>query len=214
MQVELWADVVCSWCGIANRRVWEAISKFGHADEVEFVHRSYRLLADRPEGESISFVELGRTMGMDPAQTRAVGSRVEQIAAADGIAEYHVVDNRVGNTTLAHEFLAFASEQGRGDAAWDLLFDAHFADRAPLWTIEDLVALAPALDLDPTETAAALTTRRYRPRVVGDHEQAVSFGASGVPFLVIDRRYGISGAQPVATITDALERAWSERVPA
>lgn len=211
MQVELWADVVCSWCGIANRRVQEAIAAFEHGDGVRLTHRSFRLLLDRPEGESISFIELGRSMGMGDAQTRAAARQVEQVAAADGIVEYHVGDNRVGNTTLAHEFLAYASEQGQHDAAWDLLFEAHFADRAPLWTIQDLQAFAMPLGLDPEAAGRALVERRHRAQVVADHEQAVAFGASGVPFLVIDRRYGISGAQPVAQIVATLERAWHER---
>jgi predicted DsbA family dithiol-disulfide isomerase len=39
---------------------------------------------------------------------------------------------------------------------------------------------------------------------------AQALGANGVPFFVIDRRYGISGAQPAEAITQVLERAWAE----
>jgi predicted DsbA family dithiol-disulfide isomerase len=39
---------------------------------------------------------------------------------------------------------------------------------------------------------------------------ARSLGATGVPFFVIDRRYGISGAQPATAIGQVLQDAWSE----
>jgi predicted DsbA family dithiol-disulfide isomerase len=42
---------------------------------------------------------------------------------------------------------------------------------------------------------------------------ARAVGATGVPLFVIDRRYGISGAQPAETIAGVLERAWREAGP-
>lgn len=214
MQVDMWADVVCSWCGIANRRVKQAIAAFEHADQVTLVHHSFRLLDSAEEGTSLSFGEYFATLGMTQAQMRQAAGQVERVAASDGIDEYHVSDNTIGNTTLAHEFLAFASEHGDHNAAWDLMLESHFAVRAPLWSIADLTAFAAPLGLDPVAARTALEARTYRDRVVAEHQQLVSFGANGVPFLVIDNKYAVAGAQPVSVITAALERAWNEGVQA
>ena len=47
-----------------------------------------------------------------------------------------------------------------------------------------------------------------------DIEQAQAYGASGVPFFVIDRKYGVSGAQPAETFRQVLDRAWADSHPA
>ena len=34
-----------------------------------------------------------------------------------------------------------------------------------------------------------------------------------MPFFVVDRKYGVSGAQPVEVFTQVLDRAWQEAHP-
>lgn len=211
MKVELWEDLVCSWCGIANERVNKAMRRFGHEGEVELVHRSFRLLPDLPEGEPMDFAELSSQRGISPAQMKEMAAKLQRIAAEEGIEPYHVADNAVGNTTLAHEFLAWASAQGKQHEAWDLLFRANFGDKADLWSIEDLVPFADRLGLDAADARRALEARTYRSQVENDHREAIELGSQGVPFLVIDRRYGISGAQSVETIVKTLQQAWDEK---
>lgn len=211
MKIEFWKDLVCSYCGIANGRVNEALRRFGREDEVQLIHRSFRLMPDFPEGESIGFREHLGSQGRPSAQVEEMGQHVEQMAQKDGLASYSVLENKVGNTTLAHEFLAWASDQGQGSEAWNLLFDAHFSDRADLWSIDDLVPYAEKLGLDQDNARQALNSRSYRSQIENDHQDVLSFGAKGVPFLVIDRKYAISGAQRVENILSALEQAWNER---
>lgn len=208
MKIELWEDVVCSWCGIANERVNQALQQFGHADEVELLHRSFRLLSDMPEGQSMNTVDLLSSQRGVPA---AQGQQLLGLAKEVGLERYHVVDNHVGNTTLAHEFLAWASAQGSQNEAWDLLFREYFGNRAPLWKVDDLVPFAERLGLDAEAARQALESREYRDQVEADHNEVLALGANGVPFLVIDRKYGIAGAQRVELIVEALQKAWAER---
>lgn len=44
-----------------------------------------------------------------------------------------------------------------------------------------------------------------------DIAEARELGVSGVPFFVIDRKYGVSGAQPSEVMLEALGRAFGER---
>ncbi|WP_099332955.1 DsbA family oxidoreductase [Actinomyces minihominis] len=75
MKIELWEDIVCSWCGIANERMNEALRRFGREDEVDFAHRSFRLIDDLPEGESVNFTEYMMAQRGLPIE------QVEQMAA-------------------------------------------------------------------------------------------------------------------------------------
>lgn len=212
MKIELWEDIVCSWCGIANERVNEALRRFGREDEVEFVHRSFRLIDDLPEGESVNFTEFMMAQrGITIEQVEQMAAPLQTLAVEVGLPEYHVTDNNIGNTTLTHEFLAWASDQGKQNEAWDLLFREHFVKQTPIWSIDDLVPFAQNLGLDPESARQALEARTYKNQVENDHNEALALGSRGVPFLVIDRKYGISGAQKVELILDALENAWSEK---
>lgn len=212
VKVELWEDIVCPWCGIANERTNQALAQFEHSDEVEFVHRSFRLVTDMPDGESLeSFQYLRDRKGMTREAADQSSAHLKELAREVGFDEYHSTDNQIGNTTLAHEFLAWASEQGKEREAWDLVYREYFTERAPIWTVDDLVGFAEPLGLDPAAAREALDARTYRAQVVADHDEAVELGARGVPLLVIDRKYGVSGAQSVDAIVAALEKAWSER---
>lgn len=211
MKVEFWEDLVCSFCGIANSRVNEALRRFEHSDNVELVHRAFRLMPDLPEGKSLGFRDYLGSQGYPAEQVEEMGRGVEEMARKDGLTSYSVLDNSVGNTTLAHEFLAWASDQGAGNAAWNLLFEAHFTHRADLWVTDDLAPYAEQLGLDSAEARQVLTDRSYRSQVENEHREVLSFGATGVPFLVIDRKYAVAGAQRVENIISALEQAWNDR---
>jgi predicted DsbA family dithiol-disulfide isomerase len=76
-----------------------------------------------------------------------------------------------------------------------------------------LRALATQVGLPGIEVDAVLTSGRYSDAVRADEAQALGYGISGVPFFVIDGRYGISGAQPADAVLQTLDRAWSEHSP-
>jgi predicted DsbA family dithiol-disulfide isomerase len=92
------------------------------------------------------------------------------------------------------------------------LFTAYFGEARPIFSVEDLVALASEIGLDPGDAREALLSHRYAARVADEGREAAELGATGVPFFVIDRRYGVAGAQPVDTLLAALQRAWDERL--
>jgi predicted DsbA family dithiol-disulfide isomerase len=53
----------------------------------------------------------------------------------------------------------------------------------------------------------------YEAEVAADQAQALAYGANGVPFFVIDQKYGVSGAQPVEVFQEAIRRANADRRP-
>ena len=212
MQVEVWADVICPWCGLGARRLEAALERFPHRGEVQVTHRSFQLDPGAPSGSSEPVRDMLRRKGLDDAQIDAMTRRVEGLANSEGLRPYHVLDNQVGSTGLAHELLAYAADQGKQAEAWDRLFTAYFGEARPIFSVGDLVSLAGEIGLDPGDAREALLSRRYADRVADEGREAAELGATGVPFFVIDRRYGVAGAQPVDTLLTALQRAWDERL--
>jgi predicted DsbA family dithiol-disulfide isomerase len=213
MRVEVWSDVVCPWCYIGKRRLETALERFPHRDQVEVVWRSFQLDPSVPEGEThATLPALAAKYGTSVEAMRANMARVEEVAAGEGL-EYHLADGVSGNTLLAHQALHLAAERGKGGELKERLLHAHFEEGRSVFDVDSLAELAAEVGLDPAEVREALADRRYLPAVHSDAATAQALGATGVPFFVVDRKYGAAGAQPAELLLNILERAWADAHP-
>ena len=210
MEVEIWADIVCPWCYLGKRHFEQALDSFDHADRVQVVYRSFELDPAAPQGVTTPTVEvLAQKYGMTPDRARQAQRQMEERATADGLT-FRMDGLRSGNTKDAHRLLHLAKASDRQSELMERLQRAYFTEQDSIFDHDALTRLAVEAGLDPDEVADVLASDRYRDHVETDEAMARSIGATGVPLFVIDRRYGISGAQPAETITGVLERAWSE----
>ena len=213
MEIEIWSDVVCPWCYIGTRRLQRALDGFAHADEVEVVYRSFELDPGAPAVAEGTVVEMlaHKYAGGDVAAAREMIARTDSIAAEEGL-EFHHADAPHVRTTDAHRLLHLAlDESGPGtQRALKLELLAAYFTRAENVADRDVLrAAAERVGLDAARVEAVLAGDEYADAVQRDVEQARAFGANGVPFFVLDRRLGISGAQPVEVFTQALDQAWA-----
>ncbi|AYC39786.1 DsbA family oxidoreductase [Streptomyces griseorubiginosus] len=214
MKVEIWAEVTCPWCGLGSHRLDRAVERFEHSDQVDVVHRSFPLAGGFPADRTVSVSEaLLSKHGISGTQAKAATRQVETLAGAEGLSPYRVLDNVVGNTELAHEFLAHASAEGKNREAWDTIFRTYFGKAEPVFALDDLLHLSDELGLDRSLTRQVLTDRRYRTQVKDDARRGQGLGATGAPFIVVDGRYGVPGAQDSDTLLDLLQTAWDETHP-
>jgi predicted DsbA family dithiol-disulfide isomerase len=210
MRVEIWSDVVCPWCYLGKRRFERGLAAFEHRDKVTVVYRSFELDPGAPTDATEPTAEvLASKYGMTPAQAQDAQQQMEQRAAADGL-EFRMSDLRSGNTRNAHRLLHLAEERGRQPELVERLHRGYFSEQRSVFDPASLSQLAVEAGLDAEEVADVLRGDRYVEAVETDEATAQALGATGVPFFVIDRRYGISGAQPAEAITQTLQRAWSD----
>lgn len=211
MRIEIWADVVCPWCYIGKRRLEKAVAGFEHGDEVEVVYRSFELDPFAPEvGTESTVTVLGRKLGADEAGTREMMARADEVAAAEGLTFAHA-DTLHARTLNAHRLIHLAASVGRQQAMVEELLAAYFTRGESLGDLAVLRAAAAAAGLDAGRVEAVLGSDEYRDEVMADVAQARAYGSTGVPFFVLDGRFGISGAQPVEVFEQALAQAWSSR---
>ncbi|HKT37557.1 MAG TPA: DsbA family oxidoreductase [Ktedonobacterales bacterium] len=213
MKVEIWSDVVCPWCYIGKRRFESALSEFPHRDDVEVIYRSFELdpTAEIDSGMSVTEM-LSRKYGVSLAQADAMNSRVTGIAAGEGL-DYHLEHARHANTVKAHRLIHLAASKGLQDAVLERVMTAYFSEGENIGDAETLVRLAAEAGLDGDEARAALEGDAYADAVHADERRAQMLGITGVPFFVIDERYGVSGAQPAELFSQVLEEAWAESHP-
>jgi predicted DsbA family dithiol-disulfide isomerase len=205
MNVDIWSDVVCPWCYLGKRRFEQALSTFDGRDDVRIAHRSFQLDPTRPKGQTSSRRAMLRSKyRLSEDQVRAMDHKMEQTAAAEGL-EYHLTEaGLTGNTLDAHQLVHLAASHGREDKMLERLYKAYFTEQRSVFDLESLVSLAIDEGLDSTEVRKALEGGRYVDAVARDLNEARSLGVTGVPFFMIDGRYGISGAQAADVFIRAL----------
>ncbi|MGW5745638.1 DsbA family oxidoreductase [Amycolatopsis sp. NPDC003861] len=204
MRVDIWSDLVCPWCYLGKRRFEQAVAEVGV--DVEVVHHSFQLDPSFPRGTSRPTREvLAEKYGRTLEEADAMEAQMEERAAADGL-EYHLDGVHMGNTVDGHRLVHFAAERGLADAVVDRFYAAHFTERRSLFDHDSLVSLAAEAGLDEAEARAVLESDAYEAEVASDGEQARALGASGVPFFVIDQRYGVAGAQSPEVFAQVLRQ--------
>jgi predicted DsbA family dithiol-disulfide isomerase len=215
MKVEIWSDVVCPWCYIGKRRFEAALKQFAHADQVELTWRSFELDPSAPPSGLLAGSQaerLAEKYGRSLAQAQEMLDAMTQTAAAEGLT-FRFDLSRSGNTFDAHRLLHLAREHGRQDALKERLDHGTFTEGLSVSDHDELSSAAVEVGLPEADVRAVLASDRYADAVRADIGQARAYGITGVPFFVIDEKYGISGAQPAATVLEALETAWAQRNP-
>lgn len=213
MKIEIWSDVACPWCFIGKRRFEAALAAFPHRDAVEVVWRSYQLdptLPDHYDGTELEY--LGSRKGMPSRQVEQMFEHVAEQAKGEGL-DYHFDQVVVANSFTAHRMIHLAAAHGRQDAAKERLLSDHFEHGKDIGSRDYLSSLGNGLGLPSDEVDELFTTDKYTDEVRFDIQEAQGLGISGVPFFVIDRKFGLSGAQPTKTFTAALTQAWQAANP-
>lgn len=206
MRVDIWSDIVCPWCYVGKRRFEAALAAYG-ADGVEVVHHSFQLNPAAPRETTTSRREmLMQKYGLTEARADALDAQMTQIAAEEGLT-YRLEATVTGNTLDAHQLVHLAREHGHQDAMLERLYRAYFSEGRSVFDRASLVELAHDAGLDRDTARVVLAEERYVPAVRDDIDMAQRLGISGVPFFVIDGRYGISGAQPSTTFLEAFTAA-------
>ena len=214
IKVDVWSDVACPWCYLGKRRLERALESFGQrpaAPPVQIEYHSYQLNPDLPadfEGRHSDY--LANRLGMSPERIAASNQSLSRMGAAVG-AEYHMDRVVISNTAKANELLHFAKAHGRQAAMKERLFRGYWTEGRRLGRVDELAELAAEVGLDREAARQALNSGEYAEAVGADLEQAQRYGIQGVPFFVLDGKYGLSGAQEPETFLKALEALAGER---
>ena len=211
MKVEIWSDIVCPWCYIGRRRFQDALSRFGQVERVEVIWRSFELdpRAERQYDGSLDEM-LAIKYGVGLERARQMNEQVTRLAAAEGL-EYHLEIARHGNTFDAHRLLHFAGCVGLRSELEERFLRGYFTEGKAIGDHEVLTELAVEVGLEPERLEEVVAGDEFSAEVRADEERAREIGVSGVPFFVLDERYGISGAQPTELFLEALTTAWNNR---
>jgi predicted DsbA family dithiol-disulfide isomerase len=203
--VEVWADIVCSWCYVGKRHLEHALRAFPDGT-VELCWRSFELDPTLPADAGSADEELAHRRGLTLAEARTMHEETERMGAELGI-RFDFARARRGNTFDAHRVLHMARSEGRQVEVMDRLLAAYFTEGEPIADRDALARVAGGAGRAAEAVAAMLAGDEHAADVRDDERQAAALGITAVPFFVIDRRFGLAGAHPAETIREAIEQA-------
>jgi predicted DsbA family dithiol-disulfide isomerase len=211
VHVEIWSDIACPWCYIGKRRFEAALAGFPHRDEVTVKWRSFQLDPEAPtERPGELAAHLASKYGSSVEQARARQAQITELAAVEGL-DFRFDRARSGNTFDAHRVVHLAAAHDKQDAMKERLMRAYLTEGELMSDHAALARLAGEVGLPADEVDELLTGDRFAADVVDDVRTGVGLGITGVPFFVVDRTFGASGAQPPELLRELLAQAWDAR---
>jgi predicted DsbA family dithiol-disulfide isomerase len=213
MNVEIWSDIACPWCYVGKRRFETALAAFEHRDDVTVTWRSFELDPAAPRERPVDgATHLAEKYGTSREQALAMQQRMTDVAAEDGL-EFRFDRARGGNTFDAHRLLHLAAAHGAQDSMKERLMRAYLTEGEAIGDPETLERLAIDAGLPADEVGELLSGDRFADEVREDERTAAQLGIHAVPFFVVDRAMGASGAQPPEVFAELLRRGWAARAP-
>ena len=208
MKIEVISDVVCPWCFIGKRNLERALALWDgegrEPPQIEWL--PFELNPDLPAEGTDRASYIAQKFG-GPERAREIYARVSEAGRRAGLDFDFDRIVRQPNTFDAHRLIALADAGTQQDALVERLFRGYFLEGCDLTRHDVLADLAAESGLARERCVEVLAGSDQAPRVHAHERWAHGVGVSGVPFFVIDRRYGLSGAQPPEALVEAMREA-------
>jgi predicted DsbA family dithiol-disulfide isomerase len=212
LQLEVVSDIVCPWCYIGKRRMEAALELFAKAHPTEAAPEvswlPFQLNPDMPADGMSRADYLQRKFGS--ADGGGIYERVSGEGKKEGLNFNFKAIARQPNTLKAHALVAAAQPLGVQAQVKEALMKAYFCEAADLTQDAQLIAIASGAGMSPEAAHAVLQNIAAHQEVAEQDAELRRIGISGVPFFIINRKFGVSGAQPPEALLTALEQALAD----
>lgn len=205
MKIEIWSDYTCPFCYIGKRRLELAVEELPFKGEIEIEYKSFELDANAPKKYDGSIHELiAKKYGI--SVERAKGSNDQIVSQAKSLGLLYDFDRiKPTNTFDAHRLTQFSKTIGKQHEISEALFRAYFTEGKNLSDVEELAKISSCVGIEYKVAIDILESNQYAEAVRDDEDQAREYGVTGVPYFVINDKFAVSGAQPIAVLKKTLE---------
>jgi len=204
------SDVVCPWCWIGKRNLESALASWQSSGAQANIHwQAFQLNPQLPtDGMARSDYLLWKFGRSDPS---SIYQRVSTAAAQVGLYPDFAGIKQQPNTSRAHALIATAKDDPRlQDRLVEALFQAYFRDHQDIGKPEVLSEIGRQSGLSD-DLVALSQSSEYLEQARDESLAWSERGIGGVPFFIINQRFGLSGAQPASELLLALEQAQVEQ---
>lgn len=202
------SDIVCPWCYIGKRRLEKAMHKLSDRFDFEVEYFPFELNPQMPAAGLDQKEYLTKKFGGENRYSQLT-SHVTEVASQEGLTFDYTSQKRSPNTRNSHRLIQFAKEDGKHLILVEALFKAYFTDGIDLSSNENLLDIAERAGLDKKKVEQLLNSTTGIVEVEMAEQELQRLGITGVPFYIVNDKYGISGAQQ----SEAFIKAFEEIVP-
>lgn len=205
MKIEIWSDIMCPFCYIGKRQLETALEQFPN-QEIEIEWKSFQLDPTiTPQSGKDVYTFLAERKGMSIEQSKEMHKGVAERAKSVGL-DYDFDKAVISNSLTAHRIIQLAKTKKLGDEMEEIFFKAYFTEGRDLNDGPTLIELAEKAGLNKNEILEVLQSEDlFLNEVQSDITEAQQIGVQGVPFFVFDRKYAVSGAQPVEAFVNTIK---------
>ena len=200
IKVDIVSDVACPWCYIGKRRIEAAIKQWKGAP-IEVTWHPFQLDPSIPEAGLDRETYLTNKFGN--TDMTASMTRITEAGASEGIT-FNFGDQWLAVNTLAlHQLMQVAGEEGFKDVLKERFLKAYFDENLHLNDIEVLIKVMEEFNWDAEKTKRIIADDAIAYAVKQEIAHYQQRGVSGVPYFIINDKFGISGAQPTSVFLEA-----------
>ena len=211
MKIEIWSDIMCPFCYIGKRHLEAALSQFPD-EPFEIEWKSFQLdptIVPQPDKNVYEY--LAERKGISVEESKQMHAGVVARASEVGL-DYHFEKAVVSNSFDAHRLIQLAKTKGLGDTMEETFFKAYFTEGRNLNDTNTLMELCVGVGLNALDVRDVLENEsEFANAVKNDISEAQQIGVRGVPFFVFDRKYAISGAQPIEHFEQTIREVLKEK---
>ena len=208
MKIEIWSDYACPFCYIGEKRLEKAIAEVS-SDNIDIEFKSFELdptASNEVVSDTVDRFAIKYGMSKEDAAHRI--EQISMMGRREGI-DFKYSSTRYTNTFDSLRLTKLAQERGHNEIITKL-FDAYFTKNLELSNHGVLKKIAIECGLDENEVDEFLKGDKYAADVRNDEREAAMLGIHGVPYFVIGGKYGLSGAQPVEVLKQAINEALTD----
>jgi len=202
LSLAVFSDVICPWCFLGKRRLERALGQFGATADICWL--PFELNPDMPPDGMERAAYRARKFGPDRAA--ALDREMTALGQQEGIRFAFERMERTPNTRWAHLLIAYASQRGFGGAAAEALFKAYFEDARDIGSEQVLLDVGVAIGLDREAISMALRDENLSASVADLENEAGRLGIGGVPFVILNNAWAVSGAQTTEAWLEIMQR--------
>jgi predicted DsbA family dithiol-disulfide isomerase len=209
LRLDVWTDLGCPWCYVGIHRLRRAVDDLGVGERVELVLRSFELDPGASAAPMTIPEIFTRKHGLTVQDAVQAEARIQKLAHAEGLP--FTSDRLHANSFDVHRVLQLANRHGRGVDFFETLQQRYFAGQINPYQHESLIAVAVETGLDGDIVREVLSGNGFADKVREDEATGRRLGVTGVPFVVLDQRYAIAGAQAAAAYAQAITQVLETR---
>jgi predicted DsbA family dithiol-disulfide isomerase len=211
IKIDFVSDVVCPWCVIGLGGLSHALHRLHDEIEPDITFHPFELNPDMPAGGQNTLEHIRQKYGISADEARANRERIKARAAEVGFAMNSSDASRIYNTFDAHRLLTWAKTEGKQHELKRQLFILNFTEQKDPGDHQSLIAAAEKAGLDAAAAREVLHSDRYAEDVRTAEQFWISRGISGVPAVIVNDRFLISGGQPAEEYERQLQQIVKQR---